>query len=320
MRPALVVPLLALACLAAALVGLAAGAAGWRADVVGALLAGDEIMTALRAPRVLLAAVVGGALALAGVCMQAVLRNPLADPYILGMAGGASAAAVGSLALWPGLPPGPAAAAGAAAATAMVRALAPARAAYDPTRLLLAGVAVGAVLASATGLVLVLAPGDRLLRSATFWLMGGFGTPSLAAVSVPGAALLAAYPLLHRRSERLDRLMLGDDTAASLGTDPRRLRALAMGAGVALTAVAVAAGGLIGFVGLIAPHAARRLVGASHRALLPAATLAGALLVTVADTVARTSFAPREVPVGIVTAMVGGPLFLWLVSRSRLWA
>jgi iron complex transport system permease protein len=320
MRPALVVPFLALACLAASLVGLAAGAAGWRADVVGALLAGDEIMTALRAPRVLLAAVVGGALALAGVCMQAVLRNPLADPYVLGMAGGASAGAVGSLALWPGLPPGPAAAAGAAAATAMVRALAPARAPYDPTRLLLAGVAVGAVLASATGLVLVLAPGDRLLRSTTFWLMGGFGTPSLAAVVVPGAVLLAAYPLLHRRSERLDRLMLGDDTAASLGTDPRRLRALAMGAGVALTAVAVAAGGLIGFVGLIAPHGARRLVGASHRALLPAATLAGALLVTVADTVARTSFAPREVPVGIVTAMVGGPLFLWLVSRSRLWA
>jgi iron complex transport system permease protein len=309
---------LALACLAAIALGMAAGASGWRADIVSALAAGDEILTSLRAPRVLLAALTGGSLALAGVCMQAVLRNDLADPYILGMAGGASSGAVISLASWPGLPPGPAAAVGAAAATALVRGLV--RGPHQPARLLLAGVAVGAVLASLSGLVLVLAPSERLLRSTTYWLFGGLGTPSFAALVVPALALAVALALLYPRAERLDRLALGDDIAASLGTDPRALRRIALGAGVALTAVAVSAGGLIGFVGLIAPHAARRLVGSSHRAAIPAAALLGAVLVTLADTVARTSFAPREVPLGLVTALVGGPLFLWLVGRSRAWA
>jgi iron complex transport system permease protein len=180
----------------------------------------------------------------------------------------------------------------------------------------LGGVAVGAILASVTGLVLVLAPGERLLRSATMWLFGGLGTPPFTSLAAPALALPLAYLVLRRRAEALDRFVLGDDVAASLGTDPPRLRRLALGAAVVLTALAVAAAGLVGFVGLIAPHAARRLVGASHRALLPVATLLGALLVVVADTVARTAFAPREVPLGLITALVGGPLFLWLVRRD----
>jgi iron complex transport system permease protein len=263
---------LAFLCLGALLVGVATGAAGWRSDVFSGLAAGDEILTELRAPRVLLAALTGASLGLAGVCMQSVLRNHLADPYVLGVAGGASAGAVTTLALWPGLPPGPAAALGAALATALVRTLA--RAPHDPTRLLLGGVAVGAVLASFTGLVLVLAPGERLLRSAT----------------------------------------------TSLGTDPRRLRRVVLGAGIVLTALAVAAGGLIGFVGLIAPHGARRLVGSTHRGVVPVAALLGALLVVLADAAARTTFAPREVPVGLLTALLGGPLFLWLLGRRPTWA
>jgi iron complex transport system permease protein len=313
-----VVGVLALLCLAAVLLGLAAGAAGWRGNILSGLLAGDEIVTTLRAPRVLLGALTGASLALAGVCMQAVLRNELADPYILGMAGGASAGAVVSLAVAPGIPPGPAAAGGAALATALVRSLA--RGPYHPTRLLLAGVAVGAVLASITGLVLVLAPGERLLRSATYWMFGGFGTPTLGSLLGPALILVIAFAVLHRRAERLDRLVLGDDVAASLGTDPGRLRGLALAAGVVLTASAVAAGGLIGFVGLIAPHAARRLVGAAHRGILPVAALLGALVVVLADTVARTTFAPREVPLGLVTALLGGPVFLWLVSRRGAWS
>jgi iron complex transport system permease protein len=313
-----VIGALALLCLAALALGLAAGAAGWRGDVVSGLIAGDEVLATLRAPRVALGALTGAALALAGVCMQAALRNDLADPYVLGVAGGASAAAVASLALWPGLPPGPAAAGGAALATGLVRAVA--RGPHHPTRLVLGGVAVGAVLGSVTGLVLVLAPGERLLRSATFWLFGGFGAPAPAALIVPAVGLGAALVVLHRRAQRLDRLLLGDDAAASLGTDPRRLRRLVLATGVALTAIAVAAGGLIGFVGLVGPHAARRLVGPAHRALIPAAALLGALLVMLADTAARTAFAPREVPLGLVTALVGGPFFLWLVSRSRAWA
>jgi iron complex transport system permease protein len=318
MRPPLVLAALGLLVLAAGAIGLAAGASGWRGDLVSGLLAGDEILAILRAPRVLLGALVGGSLALAGVAMQAVLRNELADPYILGVAGGASAGAVASLALAPSLPPGPAAAAGGALATAVVRTIA--RGPHDPGRLLLGGVAVGAVLASLTGLVLVLAPGERLLRSTTFWLFGGFGTPALRALVAPAIVLAGGFLLLQRRAERLDRLVLGDDVAASLGTDPRGLRALVLTIAVALTATAVAAAGLIGFVGLIAPHAARRLVGAVHRAVLPAALLLGAALVMLADTIARTGFAPREVPLGLVTALLGGPLFLWLVSRRRAWA
>jgi iron complex transport system permease protein len=313
-----VIGALSLLCLGAVLVGIATGAAGWRSDVFSGLAAGDEILTELRAPRVLLAALTGGSLGLAGVCMQSVLRNDLADPYILGVAGGASAGAVTTLALWPGLPPGPAAALGAALATAVVRTLG--RGPHDPTRLLLGGVAVGAVLASFTGLVLVLAPGERLLRSATTWLFGGFGTPTFAALLAPAAALLGALVLLHRRAERLDRLVLGDDIAASLGADPQRLRRLLLGAGIVLTALAVAAGGLIGFVGLIAPHGARRLVGPTHRGVVPVAALLGALLVMLADTAARTTFAPREVPVGLLTALLGGPLFLWLLGRRPRWA
>jgi iron complex transport system permease protein len=313
-----VIGTLSFLCLGAILVGIAAGAAGWRSDVFSGLIAGDEILTELRAPRVLLGALTGASLGLAGVCMQSVLRNDLADPYILGVAGGASAGAVISLALWPSLLPGPAAALGAALATALVRTLA--RAPHDPARLLLGGVAVGAVLASFTGLVLVLVPGERLLRSATTWLFGGFGTPSFGALLAPAVVLLGALVLLHRRAERLDRLFLGDDVAASLGTDPRQLRRLLLGAGILLTALAVAAGGLIGFVGLIAPHGARRLVGPTHRGVVPVAALLGALLVMLADTAARTTFAPREVPVGLLTALLGGPLFLWLLGRRPRWA
>ena len=302
--------------LVAVAVGLAAGAAGWRLDLLSGLLAGDEILTTLRAPRVLLGALTGASLALAGVCMQSVLRNDLADPYILGMAGGASAAAVTSLALWPGLPPGPAAAAGAALAAGLVRTLGRR---HHPSRLLLAGVAMSAILGSLTGLVLVLAPSERLLRSATYWLFGGFGTPALHDLVAPALVLGLGLGLLLRRAERLDRFLLGDDVATSLGTDPRSLRRLALGVGVVLTAVSVAAGGLIGFVGLVAPHAARRLLGSSHRALLPAAALLGAPLVVFADVAARTAFAPREVPLGLVTALVGGPFFLWQLNRSQLW-
>jgi iron complex transport system permease protein len=300
-------------CAGAVFLGLAAGASGFRLDVLPALLARDEVVFTLRAPRVLLGALTGASLALAGVCMQTVLRNELADPYILGMAGGASAGAVTSLALFPALPPGPAAAVGAALAAGVVRSVA--GNAHDPGRLLLGGVAVGAVLGSLTGLVLVLAPGERLLRSSTYWLFGGFGTPAFGSLAAPAVALAVAFVLLRARAERLDRFVLGDDVAASLGTDPRALRRLALASAVVLTAVSVAAGGLIGFVGLIAPHAARRLVGQTHRGVLPAATLIGALVVTLADTVARTSFAPREVPLGLVTALLGGPVFLWLVRR-----
>lgn len=288
-------------------VALAAGAAGWRTPF-------DSALFDLRAPRALLAVLVGASLAIGGVAMQALLHNVLAEPYVLGLSGGASAGAVTALSLFPSVPAGLGAAAGAAGAAALVRGLA--RGSHDPARLVLAGVAVGSVLASATGLVLSLAPGERLLRSATFWLFGGLGTPLWPTLVAPGLLLICVGGWLVARGEQLDRLALGDDVAASLGVDVRRLRRNVLLAVIALTAAAVAAAGVIGFVGLVAPHAARRWVGASHRGLLPVAALGGAILVTIADIVARTVFAPREVPVGLVTAAIGGPFFLWQLQRG----
>ncbi len=307
------VPTLAVLCAGAALVAVAIGPTGWHAP-----WSADELLTALRAPRVLLAALVGASLALAGVAMQAVLRNDLADPWVLGLSGGATVGAVVSLALAPGLPPGPAAAVGASGAAALVRVLA--RGPYHPSRLLLAGVVVGALLASATGMVLVLAPEGRLMRSATFWLFGGLGHPSWGALVAPALLLVASVAWLRWRAARLDRLSLGDDVATTLGVEVAPLRRGVLLVAVLLTASAVAVGGLIGFVGLIAPHAARRLVGASHRSLVLAAPLLGALLLVCADTVARSAFAPRELPVGLLTAALGGPLFLWQLSRGGAWS
>lgn len=306
---ALPVPALLVLCAGVSFAAVAIGPTGWHAPWTA-----GELLTTLRAPRVALAAIVGASLALAGVAMQAVLRNDLADPWVLGLSGGATAAAVISLAIAPGLPPGPAAAAGATGAAALVRMLA--RGPYHPSRLLLAGVAVGALLASVTGLVIVLAPEGRLLRSATFWLFGGLGHPSWAALAVPAALVVAAVAWLRHRGERLDRLSLGDDLATTLGVRVAPLRRGVLLVAVLLTASAVAVGGLIGFVGLVAPHAARRLVGASHRTLVVAAPLVGALVLVLADTFARAAFAPRELPVGLLTAAVGGPLFLWQLSRD----
>jgi iron complex transport system permease protein len=292
-----------------AVVALGLGPSGWRWPWE----LGDAVL-ALRAPRVLLAGLVGAGLAVAGIAMQVVLRNELADPYVLGLSGGASLGAVGSLALWPGATPGAGAALGGAGAAALVRVLA--HGPHDPLRLLLAGVAVSGLLTSATGLLLVLAPADHLLRSATYWLFGGLGTPGWPALLAPAAALVVAAGWMWWRAERLDRLSLGPDAAAALGVEVAPLRRKLLAAAVAVTAVAVAASGLIGFVGLVVPHAARRAVGAAHRRLLPVAALGGALLVVAADAVARTAFAPREVPVGLLTAAIGGPCFLFQLRRG----
>lgn len=307
---------LSLLCLAAASLGLCAGPAGWMTPwhAVQRLAEGDVIIASLRAPRVGLAALVGASLGLAGAVMQTLLRNDLAEPYVLGLSGGASVGAVLSLLLLPALPPGFLAACGAGATALLVRGLAGAP--YDRTRLLLAGVTLSSLFTSLTGLLLILAPEDRLLRSASFWLFGGMGTPRVSLLILPAVLLVVSFGWLVPRAERLDRLTMGDDVATSLGVDVPATQRYVLLFAVALTASAVAVGGLVGFVGLIAPHAARRLVGVPHRAMLPATVLLGAALVMAADTVARTAFAPRELPVGLVTAGIGGPFFLSLLRRT----
>ena len=274
-------------------------------------------MLALRAPRVAAAVVCGAGLALAGVAMQALLRNALADPFILGMSGGASLGAVGALLVSAAVPPALAGAAGALAAATLVGGIGRTpEGLYPPTRLILSGVAVSAVLGGATEFLLHVAPQSRAVRAALYWTSGSLGAATGPAIGVATTAAVLAGAWLWRHHGDLDRLLLGEDTAGSLGVDVARLRLGLLVVGVSVTGAVVACGGPIGFVGLAAPHLARIQVGATHGRLLPVAALLGALLLLVADTAARAAFNPRELPTGVLTAVLGGPFFLYLL-RGR---
>lgn len=281
-------------------------------------LAGDtgldaRIVAELRLPRALLALATGGLLALAGALMQALLRNPLADPYVLGVSGGAAAGALLALLLGgSALAQHGAALAGAVAAILGVLALAHGSGRFSPARLLLSGIILAAGWNAVVAFVLTLGePGE--LRGMLFWLMGdlGFGLapePALAAL-VLGLAL--AWPL----ARPLNVLLQGETLAGALGVEvvplQRRLFLLA----ALLTAVAVTHAGSIGFVGLVVPHLLRLAGLRDHRWLLPAAVLGGGALLLLADTAARTVLAPRQLPVGVLTAALGVPVFLYLLNR-----
>jgi iron complex transport system permease protein len=280
-----------------------------------------SIIRELRLPRAVVAALVGAALAVSGATFQALLRNALAEPYVLGVSGGAALGAVAAIVLG-GLTASPtsisaAAFLGAAASIALVLQVAAGVGPTLDTRvLLLAGVVVGAF--ANAGIFLILSIADvAAFRSATGWMMG-----SLSGSTWTGAATLAGYliptlVLLLALARPLNALAIGEDTAAYLGVSVERTKWLAFGAASLLAAAAVAAAGIIGFVGLIVPHAVRLAWGSDHRLLLPASALLGATFVLVTDTAARTVFAPTELPLGAVTAIVGVPLFVALLRRRR---
>jgi iron complex transport system permease protein len=290
-------------------------------DVVEALgsaepsLARDVVLN-LRLPRALCAFAVGGLLALSGAMLQVLLRNPLADPYVLGVSGGASVLAL--LAIMAGLPAlavDGAAALGAFAACLLVFALAQGTGGgWTPTRLLLTGVVVAAGAGSVVSLLLALGD-DTSLRGMVFWLLGDVSRaerwPWLAAILV--AAAIAGTVL----GRHLNVLARGVTQAASVGLDVRRFQVLLFVLSSLLTGVAVSAAGSIGFVGLVTPHLARLVLGSDNRAVLPASALLGGILLMVADLASRTLLAPRQLPVGALTALVGVPLFLLLMSRQR---
>ena len=277
----------------------------------------SPIIWNLRVPRALLGFVVGGSLGLAGASLQSLVRNPLADPFLLGLSGGASLGAVIAIAFHL---PGPwalplAAFAGALVAMALVFRLALAGGGeLDPRVLLLGGVAVGAFAGAITTAIVSLADATEL-RNAYLWLWGGLSAASWQAVLV--LCLYAPLPVvvLLASSGSLDLLTLGEEPARYLGVDVGRVKLRVYLAASLLTAAAVAAAGVIGFVGLIVPHLGRALWGVRHRALLPASFLAGGALLVAADTLARVVVAPRELPVGIVTALVGVPGFVLLLRR-----
>lgn len=317
--------MLALA-VASLLIAIAAGAAAIPlVDVVRALLgAGDAttraIVLELRLPRAALAFVAGGGLAVSGAVFQALLRNPLADPYVLGVSGGAAVGAIGWIVLGAGAYSAGvplAALLGAVAAVLLVYRIARGvGGALDTRVLLLAGVVVGAFCNALIMLLLTLADMESF-RSAVFWMMG-----SLAAARWDTTLLLAAYMLpglvvLMAQARALDLLLLGEETALFLGTRTERVKLIGYGVASLLVAASVAVCGVIGFVGLIVPHAVRLAWGSEHRLLLPASFLGGGALLLLADTGARVLAAPSELPVGVVTALVGVPLFVLLLMRGR---
>lgn len=302
-------------CIALLAVAVALGPAGvWpREDVAPA------IVRDLRLPRALLAFAVGGSLAVCGAVLQALVRNPLADPYLLGLSGGAGLGAVAAIAMGLGgvwtLPA--AATVGALLAIATVYRLAVVAGGLLDTRvLLLAGVVVGAFAAAIVGAILALSPAAEL-RHALLWLLGGFDAASWRSLTVFAAYAVAPLIVLYRASRPLDLLSLGEEPARFLGAEVEPLKRGLYFAASLLTAAAVAVSGIIGFVGLVIPHAIRIVWGHTHVALLPAAFLLGGALLVAADTVARTAFAPLSLPVGVVTAVVGVPVFAVLLRR---WA
>jgi iron complex transport system permease protein len=284
----------------------------------GAGTAGREarLIASLRVPRVLLAALVGGCLALAGASLQALLKNPLADPFLLGTSGGAAAgAALATIAgVSPLLSPG-AAFAGAVLSSAGVAALARRGGRLDLQRLILGGLIANAFFSAVLLGVFSLASTEAA-RTMLFWMMGSLAdaSPGRLLALLPYAGAGAAVLLWF--SSRLNLFAVGEENAAALGVDTERSKALVFLAASMLTGAAVAFAGVIGFVGLLVPHAARAVAGNDQRVLMPLSALGGAALLVAADAASRVVAAPAELPIGAVTAAIGAPLFAWLLLRN----
>jgi iron complex transport system permease protein len=292
----------------------------WAALTGGGDATTRDIVLRLRLPRVLLALLVGGGLAIAGATFQALLRNPLAEPYILGISGGASVGAVLVLALgWAAagswvLPL--AAFAGALLAITLVFRVATATGRVMDVRvLLLAGVVVAAFFSACIAFILSVSPA-RTIQSAVLWIMGSLAGATWRSVIVAAAYTLPSTLLLIALARPLNLMAIGEDTAHYLGADVEGVKRLSLIVAALVTAAGVAVAGVIGFVGLVVPHAIRLLVGSDHRALLPLSFLAGGAFLALADLVARLALAPTEIPIGVITAFVGVPFFLVLLRRS----
>jgi iron complex transport system permease protein len=293
-------------------------------DVVRGLFGGDGvggiIVREVRLPRVLLAGVVGGALAVAGVTFQALLRNALAEPFILGISGGAGLGAILAVALGghvtvAGIAGMPIFAfIGAFLAIGMVYSFAQSGGTVNLHTMLLAGVVVNAICSACIMGLTVTISYDQL-QTVIFWLMGHLSTLPLASVGHLAIYVGLGLVILLAVSRDLNQMSLGESQAAILGTDVEWTKRLAFLGASLITGGAVAAAGLVGFVGLIVPHAMRLLVGPDHRLLMPASFIGGAAFLMIADAAARTVIAPTELPVGVITALVGGPAFLVLLIR-----
>jgi len=314
------------------LVGLSVGSVAIPlTDMIGVFTGSDTvpatsrvILLDIRLPRVLLAILVGAGLSVAGVVFQALLRNPLAEPYILGISSGGTVGAVIAIALAAGAAPGLAEGSsitiplasfiGSVAAMAVVYTIAHRRGQLDTTTLLLAGVMVGAFLNAA--ILLIIAVFHQEMRNAFLWLMGNLSGASYDSITTVSPFLLVACFLLFLQARRYNLIATGEETAMQLGVDVIKMKRLSYLLASLTTGLVVSVSGVIGFVGLIIPHICRMLWGPDHRVLLPASFLVGASFLIVADLLSRTLLAPTEIPVGAITAAIGAPLFVYLLKRE----
>ena len=283
--------------------------------------AGQEaIIWNIRLPRSILACLVGAGLAAVGASLQAVTRNQLADPHLLGISSGGAFGAVLAL-LHTGMFLGQFTVPllsflGAISATVIVLAVSRLAAAMSATRLVLAGVAVSFAVMSCANLLIFL--GDpRAAHTAVFWMLGGLGLAQWSHLPVPVAGLVGCLVYFRLRSGEMNAVTLGDETASTLGISVTRFRLSVFAAGALLTGIMVAYSGIIGFVGLMMPHIARMLVGGDNARVIPAAALSGAVFLVWADIVSRSVVAPEDMPIGIITGLVGGVFFIWLLRRRK---
>ncbi len=279
----------------------------------------DQIVWQIRVPRVLLAALVGAALTTAGTVVQALVRNSLADPFLLGVSSGASVGATAvllfgafaSLGLW-ALSVG--SVVGAMAAMAAVFVVSRTGRQLAPTQLILCGVVLSALFESVTSFLLFRG-NPQATQSVLFWLLGSFGNANWTQLPIPAVALVVAMGYLGAQARSLNALAMGAEPAASLGVDVARLRRNLFIVTSLMVGVAVAVSGVIGFVGLVVPHIVRLMVGSDHRRVLPVGVLFGASFMVVGDLLARTIVSPQEMPIGVITAFIGAPTLLVLIRR-----
>ena len=279
-----------------------------------------EIFVGIRLPRVILAALVGAALACSGVVLQAILRNPLADPYILGISSGAGLGVITAVlsgvtwSFWGGSPITIFAFAGATLTVWLVWCIGRLTGKSQVTSLLLAGVVVNAFFSAVIMFLTSIAKSEQI-RWTVFWLMGNITEKDLPVLWVSAGCILAGIFGLFSICHRLNILTFGEEEAKGLGVNPAKTKVVAFGFAAFITAIAVSLSGLIGFVGLIIPHGVRLVFGPDHRQLLPVSAIIGSAFLVVADTIARIIVAPAQLPVGVITAIAGGPFFLVLLAR-----
>jgi iron complex transport system permease protein len=282
----------------------------------------DAIIWEVRTPRVLLGAMVGATLGICGMALQAMIRNPLAEPYILGVSAGASTGAAAAIlfgvgSALGGMSTSMVAFLGALGAMLLVMLIAQTNGVVTPSRLLVAGVAVGYLLNSITSLLILFADSAESARAVVFWLLGSLSQAEWSTLPIVGIMLLGTVSLLLLWRRRLDLLALGDESARSLGVDPGRTRTVLVLVVALSVGASVAVSGGIGFVGLAIPHMARRFIGVTHSLGLPAAAMLGAGMLVWADVLARMILQPREMPIGIVTGLIGAPVLVVLVRRLQ---